>query len=235
MEMRKALLTAMAAWTFMLSNGPVMAAPDTCLPSGTIGNWKAYTGGTGVCQQGDKVWTLGTTNLPNEVMVLFSSLSVTHHVMQIAGFDVSDAAGSWFVNYSITVTDPLDSFISEVHAGVDNPGGGSLLTKVVTGDPAGPFILTDTDGAEGPTSEKHGLRAVTLNVNETFSVNAGANMLSVSNTYLDVLVPATGVPTLSQWALVATALLLLAVGTLGLRGSRKSSRYIARMGQKPRG
>jgi hypothetical protein len=234
MKMRKVLLTAMAGCTFAFAGGAVMAAPDPCLASGTIGNWKAYTGGTGVCQQGDKIWTLGSTNLADNVMVLFSSLTVTHHVMQIAGFDVSDAAGSWFVNYSIVVTNPLNSFISEVHAGVDNPGGGSVLTKVVAGDPGGPFILTDTDGVEGPTAERHGLRAVALNVSESFSVNAGANMLSVSNTYLDVLVPATGVPTLSQWALAATALLLLAVGSLGLRASSQESRPGARMGQELR-
>jgi hypothetical protein len=220
MDMRKVLITAMAGCAFALGSGGTKAAPDACPTNGIIADWKAATGGTGVCQQGDKVWALGTTNLADTVRVLFSTIAVTTHVMQIIGFDASDAAGSWFLNYTITVTDPTASFISQVHTGADNPGGGSLLSKAVAGDPGGPFTLTVTDGTEGPTSEKHGLKGVTLTVAETFSANAGANLLSISNTYRDTLISATSIPTLSEWALVTTAFLLLAIGTLGLRGRR---------------
>lgn len=74
-------------------------------------------------------------------------------------------------------------------AGADNPGSGSLLTKGVTGDPGGAFLLTDTNGAEGATAEKHGFTATSLTVDENFSVNAGSTLLSVSDTFFQAQTP----------------------------------------------
>ena len=91
-------------------------------------------------------------------------------------------------------------------AGADNPGGGSLLTKDVTGDPSGMFTLIDVGGAEGPASEKHGLNAILLHIDETFHVDANKNLLSVSNTYLESrrnLVPTPGTLSLLGLSLVA--------------------------------
>ena len=94
----------------------------------------------GSCTQGDKTWTLASTeNLLGTVQVLFSGALLSHN-MQLIGFDTTDAAGAWDIKYSITVTDPTLFFISDMFAGADNPGGGSLLTKNVTGDPGGAFI-----------------------------------------------------------------------------------------------
>jgi hypothetical protein len=100
--------------------------------------------------------------------------------MQIIGFDNSDLAGAWSISYSISVTDP-NLVISAMFAGADNPGGGSLLNKDVTGDAV--FSLSVINGVEGPASERLGLSATTLNIVESFSVNANADLLSVSNTY----------------------------------------------------
>jgi hypothetical protein len=111
--------------------------------------------------------------------------------MQIIGFDTSDAAGSWSIDYTISVTDP-SLVISDMFAGADNPGGGSSLTKDVTGDAT--FSLSVLNGVEGAGSETHGLSATTLNVNEDFSANAFANLLSVSNTFTqtEVSIPEPG-------------------------------------------
>ena len=74
------------------------------------------------CDQGDKVWTIGANNLNDNVQVLFSSPIENIHVMQMVGFDTSDAAGNWSIDYTITVTDP-NFFIDAMFAGADNPGG----------------------------------------------------------------------------------------------------------------
>jgi hypothetical protein len=102
-------------------------------------------------------------------------------------------------------------------APADNPGSGSLLTKAVTDDPGGPFLLTVTNGVEDAGSEKHGLTATTLTVDENFSVNAGSTLLSVSDTFFQgetIRVPEPG------------TLLLLAIGMLGAGwiGGRRGKR-----------
>ncbi len=216
------LTKTLAAWVFALASAAAMGAPGPCPTNGTIADWKAATGGTGVCQQDDKIWALGSTNLADSTRVLFGAPSLTTHNLQIIGFDLSDAAASWFLNYTITVADPDRSFISNVCAGADNPGGGSLLTKVVTGDPGGPFTVTVADGSECPRSHLENLKAVSLGIAETFSVNAGASLLSVSNTYKDTLIyEGAAIPTLSEWALAVTSLVVLAAGVLGLRQRAK--------------
>jgi hypothetical protein len=100
-------------------------------------------------------------------------------------------------------------------AGADNPGGGSNLTKDVTGDPNfNPFQLTVVNGVENAGSIIAGLTASALNVDESFSVNAGSTLLSVSNTYAEKerLLPTPG----------TLVLLGMGLGALGLsRRNRK--------------
>jgi hypothetical protein len=158
-----------------------------CSSITTIGAW----GDAGSCIQGDKLWTITDTDLGDNVGVLFSSPVLTTHTMQIVGFDTSDSAGAWSIDYTISVTDP-NLVIDAMFAGADNPVTGSLLTKDVTGDET--FSLSVVNGAEGAGSFQLGLSATTLNVAEDFSVNAGANLLSVSNTFTqaEVSIPEPG-------------------------------------------
>ncbi len=182
--MRKALAAAVAACTFGFASGAAMAVP--CSAIATIGQWEA----AGSCDQADKLWTIGANTLDDSIQVLFSVPVVTTHVMQIIGFDNSDAAGAWSINYSISVIGP-DFVISSMFAGADNPGGGSMLTKDVTGDEV--FSLSVVNGVENAGSGRLGLSATNLNISENFSVNAGAELLSVSNTYRQTqLVPEPG-------------------------------------------
>src|SRR5262249_46839071 len=146
----------------------------------SIGAWKD----AGSCDLGDKHWTIDSTSasLGNSVQVLFTLIGDVF-AMQIIGFDTSALPGAWTITYDIPVTDPT-KFISDMFAGADNPGGGSSLTKDVTGDPGGAFTLKVLNGVEDMGSEKHGLGATTLHIVETFTVNSGNTLLSVSNTYL---------------------------------------------------
>jgi hypothetical protein len=206
MNMRKALVTAIAGCTFALGSGAAMAAVD-CSGITSISLWQS----AGSCTTGDKTWTFGSSDLLGTVGVAFQQFA-----MQITGFDTTTAAGSWDIKYSITVTDP-NFYISDMFAGADNPDFGSQLTKTVTGDPGGPFVLTDTDGAEGPTAVKHGLHSISLSIDEAFSVIAGEHhLLSVSNTYLQtrVALPLPGTLALFGLGLVALG---------AVRRTRKSS------------
>jgi hypothetical protein len=126
--------------------------------------------------------------------------------MQIIGFDNSDLANAWSISYSIAVIDP-NFVISAMFAGADNPGGGSLLTKDVTGDAI--FSLSVVNGAEGPGSQRLGLSATTLNIVENFSVLANSDLLSVSNTYRQAerAIPEPGPLALVGFALGGLALL----------------------------
>lgn len=188
MNLRTAMTTVVTGCGLALASATVMGQElATCSSITTIGAWDT----AGSCIQGDKLWTLGDTNLDGDAQVLFSSPVVNAHVMQIVGFDQSDDAGSWSIDYTISVTDP-SLVINAMFAGADNPGGGSELTKDVTGDAS--FSLSVINGVEGPDSGQLGLSATTLNISEDFSANAGANLLSVSNTYIqtEVSIPEPG-------------------------------------------
>jgi hypothetical protein len=175
MNIRKAVFAALAGCTFGLASSGAMAVE--CSTINTIGAWEA----AGSCDQGDKVWTFVDSNLLDSVQVLFGNPGGgSTHSMQIIGFDVSNLAGSWEIDYTIAVTDPAQ-FISDMFAGADNPGAGSTLNKDVTGDEV--FSLSVINGVENAGSEAHGLNASFLSIHEEFTVDANNDLLSVSNTY----------------------------------------------------
>jgi hypothetical protein len=218
--MRQILMAAIAGCGLALAASSAMAQDVTsCANVTTIRDWAALEGG---CDIGDKNWTLNTEgeNLLSAT-IAFGFIGSTY-AMQITGFDNSDLAGAWTLNYTISVLDPTQH-ISAMFAGADNPGGGtpgfgtSLLTKAVTGDPGGPFTLVDTNGAEDAGSGKIGLNANSLTVDENFSVSAGGTLVSVSDTFFqrpNLIVPEPG------------SLLLLAAGfgAAGWIGRRRNKR-----------
>ena len=170
--MRKTLAAALAASAFGFASGGALAVE--CFDVRSISAWQEAES----CTQGDKTWTLNSTDLGGPVTVLFFTPSAQTHGMALFGFDTTDAPGDWMINYTITVTDP-DNFISAMLAETDNPGGGSELNKDVTGDAT--FSLAVIDGSPDAGSSKLGLDATTLTVNETFHADFAAELVSVSD------------------------------------------------------
>ena len=209
--MRKTLTAIVAASALALGCGQAMAAP-LCSGITTVGAWKA----AGSCDVGDKTWAIGSTSasLGDSVQVIFAAIGDAF-AMQLVGFDTSSAPGAWMISYDITVTDPT-KFISDMFAGADNPGGGSSLTKDVTGDPGGAFTLTVLNGVESMASEKHGLDGTTLHIVETFTVNSNKTLLSVSNTYLQGI---RALPTPDTLALLGLG--FIALGAVRIRRRNK--------------
>jgi len=172
--MRKTLAAALAACTFGFVSGAALAVE--CSTIRTILDWD--TAEDNSCTQGDKTWTLNDTDFANPITVLFLNPTENSHGVFISGFDTSSLPGDWFINYTITVTDP-DFFISSMFADSDSSGpASSLVTKDVTGDET--FTLLVVDGV--PDSEL-GLVATTLTVNEAIHVDGNEDLVSVSNTF----------------------------------------------------
>ena len=139
MNLRTTLATVVTGCGLALASGAAMAVP--CSGITTIGRGKL----PGSCEQADKMWTIGANTLDDGVQVLFSrpdrgySCHAAHRLRQLG------PGGCLVDRLSISVTDP-DFFIDAMFAGADNPGGGSSLTKDVTGDEA--FNLSVMNGVE---------------------------------------------------------------------------------------
>jgi hypothetical protein len=218
--MRRVLAAAIAGCGLALIAGSAMAQAVSCDTITTIRDWAALEDSG--CDIGDKNWILNTEgeNLLGAT-IAFGFIGSTYG-MQITGFDTTDLAGAWTLNYTIGVLDPTQHIFA-MQAGADNPGGGipgfgtSLLTKDVTGDPGGAFTLTDTNGAEGPSASKIGLTATALTVDENFSVSAGGTLFSVSDTFFQA-------PTLKVPEPGSLLLLAAGFGALGWFGRRREKR-----------
>lgn len=205
MKLKKLLASTVVGCALAVGSGAAQAVACSTITS--IALWQA----AGNCDQGDKNFAIGATDLLGTTQVVFSGGPPGNpngpFSFQIIGFDTGATAQAYEINYTITVTSP-GQFISSMFAGADNPvvGSGTHLEKNVTGDPGGAFQLLVDNGVENALSAKLGLNATALTVEEIFTMSADAVLLSVSNAYFqnDVQVPEPA------------TLLLLATGLVGL-------------------
>ena len=102
--MRHVLLAAFAGCGLALATATAMSTwPTPCSQDATIRDWAALETG---CDIGDKNWTLNTEDESLlSATIAFGFIGSTY-AMQITGFDLSDAAGAWELDYTISVLDP---------------------------------------------------------------------------------------------------------------------------------
>ena len=205
MNFRKSLVTAAAGLTFSLGVGQAMAVD--CSTINTIGGWAV----AGSLHPGRQDLDVHQFHKPCRHDASDILLGGPHSSTRCRSWASTAglSPGNWGIKYDIAVADPTKFYISDMFAGADNPIATSLLSKAVTGDPGGNFVIGVINGNEGPGSEKHGLTASLLTVDESFSVGAGGILLSVSNTYLETEI--RKVPTPGTLALLGLGLVALGV------------------------
>ena len=107
MNARKTLIGAIVGCAMAVASTAALAVD--CDTLDTIGDWVS----AGSCDQGDKTFTIGTTDLSASAGVFFPGGG--GFGFDINGFDNSTAAGSFFINYTVTVNDPT-RFITDMFA-----------------------------------------------------------------------------------------------------------------------
>lgn len=194
-----------------------LAAPYTATFADTVGGGsdtppfnpgEAFTisivldngGSTAISQtwtSGDIVSITFTMNdAPNTISTTFSPVVL------------SSASGSFVTDGTGTLT-AVPSSWNDFDSCNCNPG---FSTVASTNDPATPttFFINGANGVYHNSDE------VGVSSNSAFMTNVGDNVIA-ANWSLTASVPATPVPTLSQWAMILLSLILLAFGLVKTR------------------
>ena len=204
--MRRLVLTFLFV---LVVAGLLSADPVSCGPQLTVAQLKAFSAGGG-CFDMDKLYTNFDTSLPGNTGVLINTFSpssgIDYHQFQL----VNISPGSYLVTYTISVIPPSLGLITSVQVAVDiAPGTASVAKTVTDGDFTGIVPTSFGPSTKLPLVPGH----TTLNVSESITVNAGSQINSVTDTYVEEF-PSSGVPETASAGLMVGGLALIGLGVL---------------------
>jgi hypothetical protein len=156
----------------------------------TTGPVAIGTYGSGGCTLGDKLFTIGTYDLPSTSQVDII-LDGSVYILTISEIDQGATAQSYFVNYTVEVTDPAFVITSlSLDSDVPSAGSGSLVTKEFTDVDPGTFVVPDLTSTNGnPSAIITGLGITELGVHEEIAFSATTSFRSVTNSFEQAAVP----------------------------------------------
>jgi hypothetical protein len=198
------------------ASAPGFAVPLACSDVTSISAWDSLTRG---CQIGDKLFSYISSDLDTNLDPSFISSGLSYSFALFPNIqNVGSSAITGFILYSVAVIDPAPYVISSVRLDSTVPFSGTTVTKDFGTGYEGNFITGSIEVLESingePDNSTNPLSVTTLYIRDDFTVGAGSNLVSFSNTITQSYVPEPSMLSLF-------GVMLAAGGFFGTRG-RKS-------------
>ena len=202
--MRRLVLTCF----FVSAMAGKMSAAVACDTLPTVALLLGSNAGGG-CFNQDKLFTNWVTTLPDTTTDVITTTPLSgqdfHHVQFL-----NILPGVYTLSYTIAVMPPSLGLITSVQVAVDiNPGTASVAKTVTDGDFTGVVPTSTGPLTSLPLNPGH----TSLDVSETITVNAGSQVNSSTDTYVESF-PSTGVPEPNAAGLMLGGVVLIGLGCL---------------------